>query len=170
MPLIEWGFARYTAKTVAVGGQRAGWINTRLGAEGRVAAMTAQSVHVTQDRLHPQKIETELLPTQNTAPIQQGQEVGVLVVKRGGKQVARVPVLATQAIPKSVARATGRSPWLWITVLGSGGALFVLRQRQLAQARARKRRRRRAVAAQPYPEDPSTISRNYSSPREQGPR
>ncbi|MCX6366083.1 MAG: D-alanyl-D-alanine carboxypeptidase [Armatimonadetes bacterium] len=163
--LIEWGFARYSAKTVAVEGQRAAWVPTRLGAEGRVAAQVSQTLHVTQDRLYPTKIETRVEVTANTAPIQKGQEVGVLVVLRGGKQIVRVPLQATQAIPRSMVRATSRSPWLWVTLAGGGGAtLLILRQRQLAQARRARARRRRRTMPPPMPEEQAAPTRNFTQP------
>jgi serine-type D-Ala-D-Ala carboxypeptidase (penicillin-binding protein 5/6) len=162
VPLIEWGFARFSAKTVSVSGQRSGWISTRLGTESRVATIATQTLHIPQDRLRPQKIETELLPTQNTAPIVAGQEVGVLIVRRAGKQVARVPLTAARAIPRSVVRASSRSPWLWgVLALGGGTALVVLRQRQQSRARQARRRRRRPPTVAPFPDD-QTPPRNLT--------
>ena len=161
--LIEWGFSRFGASRVAVGGQRVSWVPTRLGAEGRVAGRAARTVFVTQDRLRPQKIEMELQVTENIAPIAAGQEVGVLVVKRGGKQVTQVPLQAARAVPRSLVRASGRSPWLWVTLLGGAGALIYLRQRQLAKARQARKRRRRPTSP-PVPEE-RPIQRNFSKPR-----
>ncbi len=149
VPLIEWGFARYDATTVAVSGQRAAWVPTKLGAEARVAGVAAQTVHITQDRLHPSPLETTVTPTTNTAPIQAGQEVGALLVKRGGILVARVPLQAAHAVPRSVVRSTGRSPWLWIGLGSSGLAILIVRQRQLERARRARRRRRRPTPAEP---------------------
>ncbi len=151
--LIEWGFLRFGASRVSVAGQRVAWVPTQMGTEERVAARADQTVFVTQDRLQPEKIETVLQITHNTAPILAGQDVGVLMVKRGGKQVARVPLKAARAIPRSVVQATGRSPWLWVALAGGGATLFFLRQRQLASIRARKRRRRARPPV--LPEEPA---------------
>lgn len=166
VPLIEWGFARFSAKTVAVSGQRTAWVPTRLGAEGRVAATVAETLHITQDRLRPSTIETRVTPTANTAPIAQGQAVATLTVLRDGKPVAQVPLTATRAIKRSVVQATGRSPWLWVGLLGGGGGLLLLlRQRQLAQERARRARRRRRRAIAPPLTDEPPLPRNTTQPQ-----
>lgn len=154
VPLIEWGFARFGSKTVAIEGQRTAWVPARLGAESRVPATVAQTLHIPQDRLRPLPIETKVTPTHNTAPIHQGQEVGTLTVLRGGKPLAQVPLLATRDVPRSVVRATGRSPWLWVGLLGCGTTALYLRQRQLLQRqRQRRARRRRRPIPPPAPEE-----------------
>lgn len=129
VPLLEWGFLRFPSTTITVVGQHTGLVNTKLGTSAQVATEAAQTFHVPYDSLAPERVETKIVPTQVTAPIEAGQEVAKLMVWQGGKKRGEVPLLAVKAVPRSVVRATARSPWPWLLALGGTGALFLIRYR-----------------------------------------
>jgi len=128
-PLLEWGFRRFPTTTVATVGQHFGFVPTKMGSAPQVATEAAQALHIPYDSLTPERVETKIEPTQNVAPIAAGQEVARLVVWQGGKKRAELPLLAVKAVPRSVVRATARSPWPWLLTLGGAGALFLIRYR-----------------------------------------
>jgi D-alanyl-D-alanine carboxypeptidase (penicillin-binding protein 5/6) len=108
IPLLSWGFARYTAVFVARRGQIAGEVPVAAGAMSQVPAMAAADLHASLDRLAgaAPNVAPEVLPDPGlTAPIRRGQEVGKLVEKIDGKAVCTVPLLAATDVPRSMVAA-----------------------------------------------------------------
>lgn len=128
-PLLEWGFRRFSSKTIAVEGQSAGFVPVQRGDVSQVATRAATTLHLPIDTLHPDTIQTRIEPTATRAPILPNQEVGRLVALRNGKQVGSVALLAARGVPPIVVKAKLSRFLPWLVVLGGAGALFLIRYR-----------------------------------------
>ena len=124
IPLLEWGFRRFPASAVALKGRAAGGaLPVRGGASASVSAVAARNLRVATDALGGRKIETQVISGENAAPIRRGQVVGQIVATVNGKEIGRVPLEASAAVPRSVFRAAVRSPLAGVGVgLGVCGA------------------------------------------------
>jgi D-alanyl-D-alanine carboxypeptidase (penicillin-binding protein 5/6) len=127
--LIEWGFLRFPARQVAKKDALVGRLPVRLGAVGEVPVQAKASLRVASDALGGRKIETELVPLENTAPIRTGDTVGALVVRVNGRELARVPVLAARPVDRSVVKAAARTSAVpgavAVGVVGAGALALV---------------------------------------------
>ncbi len=115
IPILSWGFKRFPLVVIARKGLPAGEVRIPFSATGTVPTISDGDLHVTTDALRPGAApitEIETLPGLQ-APIVQGQEVGTLVAKVDGRIIGSVPLLADQAVERSVVG----------TVLTVGGAL-----------------------------------------------
>ena len=123
IPLLNWGFSRFPAKTVAVKDTPVAKVAVRSGIDGEVATTASRTLHVPGDVTGGRKIETEIVSTDVVAPISKGQPVGKLIVRVNGKQVGEVALLASKPVAKSVVKAAVRASFLPLGVgLGVCGA------------------------------------------------
>ena len=98
--LLNWGFANYAAVTltadrpllpVPVEMGRQQWVEVELG----------QQTPLVLERASLGTLEkTVELPEQVHAPVEQGQELGGLVVRQGGAEVCRVPIVACGSVER----------------------------------------------------------------------
>lgn len=146
--LIEWGFARYPATALAKKDQPVAKLPVSMGVQPEVPVVAKASLRVASDILGGRKIEKEIIPTLNTAPIKQGDEVGQLVAKVNGKEVGRVALLASQPVERSVVKAATRSSFplgaVAVGVMGAGALALVGVKN--GRDNARKRAARRTTA------------------------
>ena len=98
--LLNWGFANYAAVTltadrplllVPVEMGRQQWVEVELG----------QQTPLVLERASLGTLEkTVELPERVHAPVEQGQELGCLVVRQGGAEVCRVPIVACGSVER----------------------------------------------------------------------
>lgn len=161
VPLLSWGFQRFPAAIVARKGDVVGPVRVAGGREGEVPATAARDLRVSTDRLAPvpPQVSSEIVADDPpaVAPIAPGQEVGRLVAKVNGAEVAGVPLLAAQTVERSpiaFLTAPGRtsendrgaankpSRWPWIAAAAGGFLLLGVRVAATTSKSARRKRRR----------------------------
>jgi len=98
--LLSWGFANFAA--VQLGADRPLLpLPVDMGKQDTVALELGESLPRVLPRADLSRLEKTLeLPQRLTAPIEPGQQVGDLVVRLEGKEVCRVPVLATEGVQR----------------------------------------------------------------------
>ena len=98
--LLSWGFANFAA--VQLGADRPLLpLPVDMGKQDTVALELGESLPRVLPRADLSRLEKTLeLPQRLTAPIEPGQQVGDLVVHLEGKEVCRVPVLATEGVQR----------------------------------------------------------------------
>ena len=98
--LLSWGFANFAA--VKLGADRPLLpLPVDMGKQDTVALELGESLPRVLPRADLSRLEKTLeLPQRLTAPIEPGQQVGDLVVRLEGKEVCRVPVLATEGVQR----------------------------------------------------------------------
>lgn len=74
------------------------------GEDKNVPVVSARSVAITVPKGKRPDIEVSVSSTSQVAPIEKGQQVGWIIVRKDGNPVAKIPALA--------ARAVGRASWL----------------------------------------------------------
>lgn len=110
MKLLNYGFAQYRWQEFYPAGQKVGEVKVVKGAAESVAALTADKVGLAVPKHGKAAVEVrvELFPHVE-APVQEGQPVGAAVIRRGGQEIKRVPLLAAAAVPKATLwQQTGR--------------------------------------------------------------
>ena len=98
--LLSWGFANFAA--VQLGADRPLLpLPVDMGKQDTVALELGESLPRVLPRADLSRLEKTLeLPERLAAPIEPGQQVGDLVVRLEGKEVCRVPVLATEGVQR----------------------------------------------------------------------
>ena len=98
--LLSWGFANFAA--VQLGADRPLLpLPVDMGKQDTVALELGESLPRVLPRADLSRLEKTLeLPQRLAAPIEPGQQVGDLVVRLEGKEVCRVPVLATEGVQR----------------------------------------------------------------------
>ena len=98
--LLSWGFANFAA--VKLGADRPLLpLPVDMGKQDTVALELGESLPRVLPRADLSRLEKTLeLPQRLAAPIEPGQQVGDLVVRLEGKEVCRVPVLATEGVQR----------------------------------------------------------------------
>ena len=110
--LLDFGFRAYRPVVVALEGERVGTLRLRTAQPESVPVRAARTLRVFtfggESRGVTRRVELRegLQP-----PIRQGQEVGWVVGEVSGQPVARVPVVAEQAMGRASA---GRQLWRWL--------------------------------------------------------
>jgi len=106
---LQWGFTHYVTVPVAARGQVVALRPVDAGAAPAVALVPAYPFGVTVPRGQEATVRTELvLPARLLAPVAAHQPVGVLVTRVAGQEVARIPLVAAQAVPRIGLL------WLWL--------------------------------------------------------
>jgi D-alanyl-D-alanine carboxypeptidase (penicillin-binding protein 5/6) len=98
--LMSGAFAQYNMATVVKKGAQVGQVNVADGSSKTVAAVAAADVRALMKRGEEGGVKVGLLPTNVTAPVRAGQQVGVVVVTQNGQQINRVPALAAGGVEK----------------------------------------------------------------------
>ncbi|MCU1230074.1 MAG: D-alanyl-D-alanine carboxypeptidase [Acidobacteria bacterium] len=98
--LMSSAFAQYNMATVLKKGAQVGQVNVADGSAKTVAAVAATDVRALMKRGEEGGVKVGLLPTNVTAPVRAGQQVGVVVVTQNGQQINRVPALAAGGVEK----------------------------------------------------------------------
>ena len=100
--LLDYGFKMCEAHLLAKAGQELGRVRVVRGVETSVNVSAASDLSVVTLRGEGGKIEARIaLPQQLPAPVEQGRPVGRMVALLDGVEVARVDVVAAQAVPKA---------------------------------------------------------------------
>lgn len=140
--LLNYGFTRYRRVTAATPRRAAASVPVR-DQDTIVQLVPARTVRVVARRGQRVTTATRGVPASVDGPLDRGETVGTLVVRRGGRIVATVPLVTRTA----VARASfwQRNGWMGPTL----GALILvaivgLAVSSLSRANRRRQRRRRA--------------------------
>ena len=97
--MLDYGFASYClAKPQLPAGNT---VRVKLGTESQVKAVPAEQLELLIDKSQQSSITTEVtLQEELTAPISQGERLGMLVVKSGEHILAQVPMVAETAVTR----------------------------------------------------------------------
>ncbi|MEL6689219.1 MAG: D-alanyl-D-alanine carboxypeptidase family protein [Pseudomonadota bacterium] len=97
--LVNWAFRQFAEKVVAPAGNRIAEANVHMGDDTRVGLTTAEDVVLLIPTIGAGDIEAHVSydgPIQ--APIEEGQEIGELVINIPGFAPTRTPLIATESI------------------------------------------------------------------------
>ena len=98
--LLNWGFANYAAVTLTADRPLLP-VPVTMGKRDCVPLTLAQQTPVVLEKALLSGLEKTLeLPETLSAPVEQGQEVGALVVRNGGKILCRIPILAAEGVER----------------------------------------------------------------------
>ena len=98
--LLNWGFANYAAVTLTADRPLLP-VPVTMGKSDCVPLVLAQQTPMVLEKALLTGLEKTLeLPESLSAPVEQGQEVGALVVRSGGKTLCRIPVLAAEEVAR----------------------------------------------------------------------
>ena len=99
--MLQWGFSHYTTVPVASTTKPVAHLPVDGGRVPRVAVVAAQPFGVTVPRQRAGAVQTTVtLPKVLAAPLRQGHPVGEIRVRVDGQDVAAVPLVAAQAVPR----------------------------------------------------------------------
>jgi serine-type D-Ala-D-Ala carboxypeptidase (penicillin-binding protein 5/6) len=102
--LLSRGFAEYElVQPVRKGMRLPNPVGVEKGAAPNVPVVAGGTANVLVKTSGEEKIETVVAGTNVAAPVAAGQQVGMIVIRKGGKPVASVPALAAAAV--------GKQPW-----------------------------------------------------------
>ena len=107
--LLSRGFAEFAAIEPVRAGQPVGAeISIARGVEKSIKGEAAEGVRLVVPRADAKSVEVDVkIPTQVSAPIEKGQALGEIVVRKGDEELRRVPVVA----PSAVAATPWYSGW-----------------------------------------------------------
>ena len=107
--LLQWGFSHYATVAVAARGEVLARLPVDGGARRTAAVVPAHPFGVTVPRGQEKSVATRVqLPGLLIAPLRAGQEVGFIAAATGGREVARVPLVVRNAVPRL------GPVWLWV--------------------------------------------------------
>lgn len=106
--LLNYGFSQYRAAVVAEKGQVVGQVVVERGVKDQVDVVPAEDFHVTLPRTSQAVPQREILLRPQAAPLAAGAAVGEMVVRLEGQEVARVPLVAAEAVERA---SLGRLVW-----------------------------------------------------------
>lgn len=132
--LLDWGFANFANHTLVRAGEKLGTVPVKRGQADQVEAVAQQDVRVTLAQGEEDRVQVSLLevPTELTAPVEDGQLLGKAVFTLGEKEVGQVALVAAALV-----RRPPKPWWFWF------GVLFLLGLMGLLVAENIRRRRRR---------------------------
>ena len=97
--LLDYGFANFSLYTPAL--QEGASVSVKLGAADAVAAVPGGETSLLVDKGQRNAITTQIeLEESVTAPVSQGQKLGLLTVKSGEQTIAQVPLVAESAVTR----------------------------------------------------------------------
>ena len=97
--LLDYGFANYALVTPEVTGDAA--VPVRLGTDGSVPAVPGENLRLLIDKALKSGVTTDMqLEPEITAPVAEGQQLGLLTVRSGEQVLARVPMVAAREVPR----------------------------------------------------------------------
>ncbi len=114
--LLNTGFATYASVPLARSGEIIGQpVRVVRGLTDRVPATVAQDFGVAVRKGQEKKVKTQVtLPANVVAPLARGAKLGEMAVTLDGKEIARVPLVAAEAVPRA---NFFRSLWMTFTRL-----------------------------------------------------
>jgi serine-type D-Ala-D-Ala carboxypeptidase (penicillin-binding protein 5/6) len=98
--LLNDAFRTYRMLTVVKKGAVVGQVPVTDGQSKTVPASAAADVNALVKRGEEGNVKMALAPSPVSAPVRAGQQVGIVVVSQGGKQINRVPAVAAENIDK----------------------------------------------------------------------
>ena len=97
--LLDYGFANYALVTPEVTGDAA--VPVRLGTDGTVPAVPGENPRLLIDKALKSGVTTDMqLEPEITAPVAEGQQLGLLTVRSGDQVLAQVPMVAAREVPR----------------------------------------------------------------------
>lgn len=98
--LMSQALNNWRMQKIVTKGARVGQVNVSDGAAKTVAAVAAADAKALVKRGEEGSAKMSFAPLNVTAPVRQGQQVGTIVVVQNGRQIAKVPALAANAVEK----------------------------------------------------------------------
>ena len=96
--LLDHGFANYALVCPETSG---GEVGVKLGTADRVSVVPAQDPRLLIDKAQKNTVTTEItLEESVTAPVSQGQRLGIMTVRSGQQVLAQVPMVAVSPVTK----------------------------------------------------------------------
>ena len=144
--MLNWAYANFDRTLVAKAGDTLAEISLNGGSDQTVPATIAEDVYQVFDKQHPVKAEIAAEPAAHLqAPIQSGQQVGVLVLSDADGWVERVPLVATRPVPASSLMGMSHAgAFFFVGVVGSGAFILVKRRVRRFARYGRTLRRKQA--------------------------
>ncbi|MCY0899448.1 MAG: D-alanyl-D-alanine carboxypeptidase [Firmicutes bacterium] len=100
--LLTWGFQHFETRAVAHRGDVAGVVGVTRGSQRSVKAIFAADGYLTEARAERATLQKELqLPKTVVAPVRRGQVLGHLVIRRDGRVVLSIPVVADTSVSRA---------------------------------------------------------------------
>ena len=98
--LLNFGFANYTLTDVYPG-QALPPVDVLLGEQDTVQPVLAQSSRILVDKAQLNDVTSELRLCENVeAPVEQGQQLGEMVISVGGQEQQTIPIVADRAVAR----------------------------------------------------------------------
>ncbi|MCY0877641.1 MAG: D-alanyl-D-alanine carboxypeptidase [Firmicutes bacterium] len=99
--LLTWGFQHFETQVLAHRGETAGVVAVKRGSRRTVRAVFPADAYVTRARTDQAALERQLLlPKVISAPVRQGQVLGHVIVRAGGQEIARLPVVSAASVSR----------------------------------------------------------------------
>jgi serine-type D-Ala-D-Ala carboxypeptidase (penicillin-binding protein 5/6) len=100
--LLDYGFSNYTAVELAPLGKPVAIVNVSRGKLPKLAVVPQALFAVSVAKGEQKKVQTEVrLPKRVEAPIQQGQAIGEIIATLDGKEIGKMTLVASAAVPKA---------------------------------------------------------------------
>ena len=97
--MLDYGFANFALVTPQLTGDPT--VNVKLGTTNVVHAVAAQRIPLLVDKAQRNDLTTQIdLQKEVTAPVSQGQKLGMLTVKVGDQVLAQIPLVAAQGVSR----------------------------------------------------------------------
>lgn len=97
--LLDYGFANYALVTPEVSTDHT--VPVKLGTQAAVSAIPSEDVQLLIDKAQKNQVDIAVtLDETVTAPVSQGQRLGMLTVKVGDQVLKQVPMVAKEAVPR----------------------------------------------------------------------
>lgn len=114
--LAEWAFAAWDSHPIVAAGAALGTVAVEGGRQARVALVAPAAYTLTVPHGGPARY-TLAVHTRSVliAPIAKGQDIGTLVVRAPGQPIARLPLVAAEAVPAGGFWARMRDGWAHVT-------------------------------------------------------
>lgn len=142
--LLRYGLSRFDSPTVVHAGQRLASASLRYRPGHNVDLVAAHSIRVVLARGTRARVSLERAPRRVDGPLAAGATEGAVVVRAGGRILARVPLVTARAVPKATLGERlrdylrhGATLILLAGVLGCSLLLVVLRRRVVRRREAR---------------------------------
>jgi D-alanyl-D-alanine carboxypeptidase (penicillin-binding protein 5/6) len=102
MKLLDWGFANFSAVPVVNRGDVVERLKISKGIEKEVQITAAQDLNIIVPKGQSKNIQKKVVTDPDvTAPIQQGQKCGELIVLKDEQEIGRVDLLAEKSVEKA---------------------------------------------------------------------
>jgi D-alanyl-D-alanine carboxypeptidase (penicillin-binding protein 5/6) len=142
--MLDWAFENHDRKLVAKAGQPLGDVKIEGGTKSSLAATVSEDLYHVFDKMRPTEAIVKLeLDPKVQAPIARGQQIGMIEVSDADGWVERVPLIATDAVPRNASMmSAGPTGWfLFLGAIGSGAYFLKRRTRRVTQYAKTLRRR-----------------------------